>query len=275
MLGGSAVWGLAARDSFTIPSQVARRLRDRGFDNVQVTNYGQPGYNSTQEATKLMVELAKGLRPDVVVVMDGYNDMSLAFLYGRPGHAFSEDITQYKLDLASRGFWAELFGLGRHSTLIRSMAGIRTLSFGPESLPPSIGDVCPSMAQYYGRVVRSMEAMSREYGFDIVFFQQAGDAISHKHRTVWERTFEPTPAQLLQWRHCSAEIDTVMGARLGQTYFPLYGIFDQDTGTVFTDRSSHTTERANGVVADHMVEVLTPLLRTRAARRPAPVTAKP
>jgi hypothetical protein len=106
--------------------------------------------------------------------------------------------------------------------------------------------------------------MAREFGFDLVFFQQPSDALSDKRRTVWEETFKGPPRRTERFRRCAAAIDSVMGARSGRSYFPLYRIFDHDTGTVFTDHASHTTERANGVIADGMVDVLLPRLLTLA-----------
>jgi hypothetical protein len=270
MLGGSEVWGYAARDSFTIPSLVAQRLRGDGFDNVEVTNLAVPAYNATQEATTLLVELAHGRHPDVVVVMDGFNDLVTAYQYGGPGHVISEQSIQSKLDLGSRGFWEELFGLGRHWALVRRLVG------NEEGGPLHRTEVaCQPVAEYYGRLVRSMEALGREYGFDIVFFQQPSDVTSQKRPSEWERTFESPPRRVEWFKRCAVAIDSTMGVRRGRTYLPLYSLFSRDTGTVFTDWSSHTTERANGVIADSMVEVLAPLLRSRAARGIAPLTARP
>ncbi len=83
--GGSAMWGTGARDEMTIPSQVAARLAERGTRDVAITNFGETGYVFTQELIRFELELRRGLRPDVVVVYDGINDVASALIGGRAG----------------------------------------------------------------------------------------------------------------------------------------------------------------------------------------------
>src|SRR2546422_2514999 len=88
LLGGSAMWGYTARDSFTIPSQVARRLAGAGA--VEVVNLGQAAFTLTQEVTTLLLELRRGDVPDVVVFLDGSNGVATTFQSGSPGHVLNE-----------------------------------------------------------------------------------------------------------------------------------------------------------------------------------------
>lgn len=85
MFGGSTLWGTGARDEFTIPSLVSKKLQAKWGTDVQVTNYGESGYVSTQELIALMLELQRGNVPDIVVFYDGVNDTFAAFQSGVAG----------------------------------------------------------------------------------------------------------------------------------------------------------------------------------------------
>lgn len=70
VFGGSTVWGEGARDAYTIPGHMARLL-----DEVQVVNYGQTGYVSTQDMLWFQLQLLNGRVPDVAVFYQGFNDV--------------------------------------------------------------------------------------------------------------------------------------------------------------------------------------------------------
>jgi len=265
MLGGSSMWGLAVRDSFTIPSLTARKLQELGYDDVEVVNLATPGYNVLQEATTALVEIAHGRRIDAAVVLDGYNDMELELHYADVARAYGEENTQARLELGSRGFWAELLGLGRHSVIVKKLSGtplvMRSLGqCAPDAMDPSL---CGPLAGYYGRVIRALDAIGREYGFPTLVFQQPIDATSGKRLSAWEKSFGQKPERYRAFRTCAESIDSVMAPELGRSYFPLYTMFDQDTATVFEDWNSHMTEQAHARVADRIVQQLVPVLARR------------
>ncbi len=89
MFGGSTMWGTGARDAFAIPALVAGELRHAGL-NVEVTNFGETGYVSTQSLVALLLELRAGRRPDVVVFYDGVNDTFSAYSQLRAGLPHNE-----------------------------------------------------------------------------------------------------------------------------------------------------------------------------------------
>lgn len=78
--GGSTGWGDGARDEYTIPSYLSKKLYEEGH-SVHVTNFGEGGYTSTQELIKLLLELRKGNIPDIVVFYDGVNDAHASCIY--------------------------------------------------------------------------------------------------------------------------------------------------------------------------------------------------
>lgn len=73
MFGGSTLWGSGVRDAYTIPSLLQASLVARGL-NVEVTNFGQLGYVSTQEMLTFILEVQQGNVPDLVVFYDGVNE---------------------------------------------------------------------------------------------------------------------------------------------------------------------------------------------------------
>lgn len=84
VLGGSTVWGWGAPDSMTIPAYLSAELRRRG-QAACVMNLGQNGFVSSQEVIELLGVLRGGLAPEVVIFLDGFNDVHAAFETGVAG----------------------------------------------------------------------------------------------------------------------------------------------------------------------------------------------
>lgn len=89
--GGSTLWGEGARDDFTIPSQVARRLVEVNRP-ASVENYAQTGYVSTQDLILFQRQLAQGNLPDLAVFYQGFNDVFSAFQQNRAGLPMQENL---------------------------------------------------------------------------------------------------------------------------------------------------------------------------------------
>ena len=71
--GGSVMFGVGQRDDHTIPSAFAAAAAEDGVD-VEVHNFGFPGYVAWQEFLLLERRLAAGERYDAVVFLDGHNE---------------------------------------------------------------------------------------------------------------------------------------------------------------------------------------------------------
>ena len=74
VVGGSEVFGLGQRDEHTIASELVRLGERRGVA-VRVQNLGVPGWTIAQESAAVRARLAAGERPDLIVAVDGYNDV--------------------------------------------------------------------------------------------------------------------------------------------------------------------------------------------------------
>ena len=76
-LGGSTMWGHGAPDDQTIPSYLAKLLKEWGVD-TRVTNLGESGFVSTQEVINAIRGLQVGRRPHIVLFYDGVVNDSLS-----------------------------------------------------------------------------------------------------------------------------------------------------------------------------------------------------
>jgi hypothetical protein len=261
MLGGSAMWGFTARDSFTIPSHVAAALRQRGFDNVEVKNLAEAGYNTTQEATTVLYEIAQGRVPTVAVFLNGYNDMATAFKWGEPGHVFELDLTQKKVDAFRRGFAGDLLDLSLHSRLIKRLLPPPL----EEDVPPvDKPTVCAAVADYYRRIALSMRGLGQAHGFEVFYFLQPVHHMTRKPLSGFEKTLRVEPA----FQACASAIDSAMHDWLGQHYFQAYQWLDSYQEGAFVDRNSHITEAANQVIAERIADAIEPALRAKLPARP-------
>lgn len=84
MFGGSTMWGTGVRDEYTIPSLVGELLSRQGY-HVEILNFGESGYVSSQEVVSLGLELQKNNIPNIVVFYDGVNNVFSSFQQGKAG----------------------------------------------------------------------------------------------------------------------------------------------------------------------------------------------
>lgn len=128
LFGGSAMWGDSVRDEHTIPSLLAQKMREADYA-VEVTNFAQLGYVSTQEWIALALELRRGNVPDLVVFFDGANDVGAAAANYQPGVSINEVNRQLEFNLLNDASWGRLFkSCAYNSAIGRLVRGGR----GPE-----------------------------------------------------------------------------------------------------------------------------------------------
>ena len=189
MFGGSTMWGTGVRDDATLASIVARRLTDAGQE-VEVTNYGQIGYVSTQEVMLLFQLLREGRRPDLVVFYDGINDAYAAYQNRIAGLSQNEYTRVQEFNLLSSARRTKLYLTAAQSILMHSnIARLgRLFDLKPDSesetgprgvayLAQSDGFEEPAVLQQqvitlYLFNKRAVEALGREFGFRSVFYWQ-------------------------------------------------------------------------------------------------------
>ncbi|MFI5017643.1 MAG: hypothetical protein ACHQHK_06835 [Dongiales bacterium] len=86
VLGGSLIFGPAVPDNKTIPSLLSAELNSEDdTQGYKLLNAGVDGAVSGQELARLHYELEHGLKPDLVVVVDGPVDFAQGVYAGQPG----------------------------------------------------------------------------------------------------------------------------------------------------------------------------------------------
>lgn len=259
LLGGSTMWGYSTRDSATIPALVARGLAARGISDVEIVNLAQPAYNSTQGLVSTMLELREGRRVDFAVFLDGHNDVAAAVQARRAGAVLNEP--RYA-ELLERGFPTARRAAADLASQLRFVPGLgRAVGLGQATDTATVdaASLCADVASVYAGVIRTTEALAAGGDFGVAFLWQPMLATSGKPRSEWERSL-PDPVHLEVLRVCTVEVERTLAAATAARFESLTRIFDADSTSVFLDHSGHVTERANGVIADRILEVLLPAL---------------
>lgn len=88
--GGSTMYGIGTKDENTIPSTLAKVLKNKIPDKkFTITNFGLPGYTNDLEILQLKKELIKGNIPDIVIFYDGVNEVISAYQNNKIGVPFN------------------------------------------------------------------------------------------------------------------------------------------------------------------------------------------
>ena len=262
-MGGSTMWGTGQRDAWTIPSLVASGLAARNVRDLELTNFGETGYVSTQELLRLEMALRKGARPDVVVFYDGINDAASSAQSTECGLPQNESRRSFEFALGrflTQRTRRDLGALVR-TARSRALAGVAGASADPALLAGGI-------VNCYARTARIVEMLSREYGFAVLYFWQPTPATSPKPLTPYEAavvdTASPEALHRMLWqlnRLSAGRIDSVMRPVAGERFQNLAAIFADDSSAVWLDYIGHVTESANARIAGAMLE---PIVRALA-----------
>lgn len=274
--GGSTMWGSWQRDSFTIPSLIASDLAAHGITDVEVRNFGEAGYVFTQEVIRLMLELRRGERPEVVVFYDGINDVTAQSMNRRCGlpHNEANRRTEFAMGrLASRRGRTEFYDA-------RVALRERLLVPKPAPMPDSaISALARDMVGCYAATAQIVEALAQAYGFEVLYFWQPTIGASEKPLTRFEQ-YELDP----EWdaskfplarpieRASMRYVDGAMAPIAGPRFHNLGALFTGDTATIWMDYVGHISEAANRRVADR---VAAPVIEILGRRAPAPVVTPP
>ena len=252
--GGSTMWGSWQRDSLTIPSLVAAELAARGIDDVEVRNYGETGYVFTQEVIRLILELRRGERPALVVFYDGINDIAAEGQNLRCGLPQNE--ANRRLEFAAGRLLAR-----RTRAEIRDAADAWRERY--RVAPPRTVDDSTAAALArdavgcYAATAEIVEALSRSYGFQVLYFWQPTIGASAKPLTPFEQyeldppdgDIDGVPTARPIERASMRYVDSAMSGVAGDRFHNLGALFARDTASVWLDFIGHITEDANRAVA--------------------------
>jgi len=286
LFGGSTMWGTGSRDAHTIPAILARELALAGKP-VEVTNFGEAGYVSTQELIAWMLELRAGNVPDIVVFYDGVNDVFTAFQEPVAGVTHNERnrVKEFNLthpdqqDRLRRTAWAAWVGDLATVRFAAKLSGNKELSFDrlagrapslrlasspPEALPGEVAKV------YRGNMEMAATLAAR-HGVQCLFYLQP---------TIYQKPVR-TGSELKRFQHGMrrrAGLDGLVEAsyaairsELAQSpvagqFRDVSGVFAQESAPIFIDMC-HVVEPGNARIAGAMLPDLVAAWETVVAQR--------
>jgi lysophospholipase L1-like esterase len=278
VFGGSTVWGMGARDQHTIPSELCGVLSQRIKVPIEVVNFGEIGYVSTQEVIALLRELQRGRRPSVVIFCDGTNDTFAAFRSKTAGVPYGEQNRTGAFTILNATWNADLhtilsLAISR-SAFCQLVPGFSSLPSGSANardreseLPTDISErLAADVVRVYAANVQFIEALSRQAGFVALFYWQPVIFTKH-HLTAYEQQqaqadrarrtfFLQVYEQMTRRTDISSE---------GQ-FYDLTPLFAEAQEPYFID-SLHLTETGNAIVAKQMAADISGILPERDRNR--------
>ena len=264
MFGGSTLFGVGARDDYTIPSCLSKMLAQVFGERVQVANYGQNGYVNTQEMVDLLRELQAGNRPDVIIFYDGYNDTFSALqqlVAGLPQNEFNRAA---EFNILNPGRAHDLYlEVLKRSNVYKLMRGLRNRVVGEKPVPP----LSPEReTQLVGDVIRiyltnttMIESVAKTMGFTAVFYWQPS-VYSRSTANLYEQSWIQEAEHRFFTETYSAVKHSPLAAK--PSFHDISDVFEGYEGTLYVD-SAHTTERGNEIVARRIYQDVAPLLKER------------
>lgn len=266
--GGSTMMGMGARDEQTIPAVLARRLGELGH-RVSVTNYGQLGHNSTQEAITLQQLLKAGERIDIAIFYDGINEMACAEQTGRADGLFNEARRRAEFNLLHPNRRGDLVTAALMAIAPRTLRRLRQLTGlrlrGP--LPAAEVDLSRLDVSCLAREVVAgyafnlclVRLLAREYGFQPIFFWQPAlttKKVKTHDEQRWNNDYTSDPTRrrrlyetIIAVRRRCPDLISACDA------IDLSALFDDWTDPVYIDLY-HLSEVGNTAVADAMLPTI-------------------
>ena len=282
--GGSTMWGTEQRDDHTIAAEAARRLQVLAGpgNRIQVTNFGESGYVTTQELLALMLELRARNIPDVVVFYDGINDVGTTVQYGGAGIPQNESkrVAEFALGRAIDRAGFER-GLRKDMKAWRALGGESLKQFAlfewVQSLKPkpklqyiAADSAARSTTRVYTENMRMAESLARTYGFEVIYVWQPNVHSTEKILTPAEdRIVKGINSDDFQRRIRETQIaispilDSAMATVAPARFVNAALLFKGDTLSVFVDRIGHNTE----ISVPRIVDAFWPTLEAAIVRR--------
>jgi lysophospholipase L1-like esterase len=203
--GGSTTFdATVTADDSTWPAHLERLLMARrGPGFVEVLNAGVPGYAVVDNLIRLQTELGR-LEPDVVLLLQGHNDLYYALVGAPPG---DPDTPGARTSQAPWTTW-----LSRHSLLYGKLEGARRSVFArwrtgtylsPGRDPARADSALAAGAARFHRDLTSYVLIAKQGGARVVLIElvQVSGALPAPRdsieRAVWENAFAGVPSDVI------------------------------------------------------------------------------
>jgi len=248
MFGGSTMWGTGASDDKTIPSYVQSMLGDE----YDVYNFGDTGYVSAQELNALLLLLAQGRVPDIVIFYDGVNDGYA----GAYSPAIPRDPHNLRLnDPAARSWLFRLFKKSNYMTLYEWLAGKHKYELWDAEIEPAIAENSSGVVDMYEAHIKQVKALATEYGFSAYFFWQPNlFSLTRNHLTAYEKRAieKESPTLVESQKSVYQQAAERFSNRQDENIYFLGNIFDDREEPIYIDWH-HVGPHGNEIVAGEMV----------------------
>lgn len=246
--GGSTMWGEGAADDETIASYLQSMLRQDLQQPIEVINFGQRGWISTQGLIRLMLELRGGNIPDVVVFYDGYNDTTAAGLTGQVGVPESLGVL-----VGNDTRENPILHMAGKSALGRLVLPHGTTRHYPDS---DFEQLATDVANAYLQIHRIVEGLAKQYGFESHFYLQPQLISGSKPLTDEEQQIHDSHPWLPQLVRDTARLsyeEIRHSARSIDRLTDISDAFDHIEERLYLD-PCHVTGSGNKRIAELMME---------------------
>lgn len=256
--GGSTTWGVGARDDFTVPSLLAKKL-NQGTTRYVVRNYGEKGYTLTQEIMTLVLLLKQGNIPDYVIFYDGINEVMVGYKNGEPGSIFgAKDIRRQLFRREKESVWRKIDKEWRHTGIYRAAKDLSALvrpkkeekGFSPEE-EKAISRLADAIAEDYLKNIEVVKRLAQAYGFKYLCLWQPS-LCTNKALTPEEKNLDAWDNKKMV-RMYELVYDRMSGVRLDH-FHNISTMFDQKKQTLFLSWA-HVTEKGNEQVAQRIFQI--------------------
>jgi lysophospholipase L1-like esterase len=258
--GGSTTWGVGARDDFTLPSLLSKKL-NQGATRYVVENYGEKGFCLTQEVISLVLLLKQGNIPDYVIFYDGINEVMVGVKNGEPGSVFGAEIIRRQLFRREKEtFWRKIGNeLGRTrihravtdlSRVVRPQPGGQGGS--PQEEENRLNRLADAIVQDYLKNIEVVQRLAQAYGFKYLFVWQPSPCTS-KSLTAEEKNLVEAWEEQEMVKMYRLVYDRMRPVRLNH-FHNFADMFDQKTESVFISWA-HLTEKGNAWVAERLCKI--------------------
>jgi hypothetical protein len=281
IVGGSTVYGALNDDPDTIALKLQALLQADLGPNIEVINAGVPSYEALREALFTRSDVV-ALQPDVIVDLDGLNDVFFGTLEEWPSQVAADQIgivgdghypeaaamvdrTMFPNGLLEHQLWA----LGRD---LRAHA----YRLSRQPAPPAPRVVSDRIVALYAGSQGLLARYGREHGAAVITALQPLIATGHKaltpdeqgavrHEGYW--TGGGGGWQQLapgMYRRMRAAAGPAVAAE-GGTFMDLSGAFDAEAGSTYGEDAVHYTPLGNQRLADALLPLVEQRLRAAGA----------
>lgn len=264
LFGGSTVWGTGARDDFTIPSLISKKLNQLGY-KITVENYGESGFISNQEIIRLNELLKKGHRPDIVIFYDGINDVYGAFQSGEAGKIQNYEqlkgIYESAQNGASIGFFLKELKIYKIITKFVIITGFSSniSELGRNLNKRQIEELSKEIRDNYFQNLENLDLLSQKFKFSYLSFWQP---VSFLEKTLLKEEIN-SDQRIMDYKLRDLYLQTYRKVRNQKVtnFYDITKVLNNRRENTYID-FCHISEEGNMIIADnitqHLVEKLDP-----------------